>query len=255
MLMLALLQIVATQVTPVLERPASAPAPDLPFAAGELLSYDARVSLFGRVGEATLRVDGGCRIEGRDVLRLSSDVTGGGGIFKVSDATRSWVDAGTFATVRYQKEESSPLGAYRESVSVHPLERRWENAAGHAHRTAAALPLDELSLLYYVRTLRLERGEVELRAGHFDAARNPITMRVLGNGSVQVPAGRFDVTTVELRVRDPRRYRGTGVIRIDLSTGGGRVPVRIRTTLPGSTPVTLELREQHAIADGIPDCR
>jgi len=45
-----------------------------------------------------------------------------------------------------------------------------------------------------------------------------------------------------MRVRDPRRYRGEGVIRIHITDDRCRLPVRIQSTMPvvGTTVLTLE---------------
>lgn len=241
-----------------LASPAAAPPPaarlvphELPFASGEVLVYDARVSMFGRVGGATLRVDA-CPTGERDALLLSFAVEGRAAFLRVSDETRSWIDPATLATLRYEKRESSPLGSYEESVTIFAEERRWQDASGRSFKSASQLPLDELSLLYFVRTLPLETGDSNLGAGHFDDRRNPVRLRVLGRSMTDVPAGRFAVIDIELKVRDPRRYRGTGIIRLQLTDDERRVPVRIRTSLPGTAPVTLELRSTTAGNDDLP---
>lgn len=216
------------------------PARPIPFTSGELLTYDARVSLLGRVGEATLRVEQACTIPERAALALSFSVHGGAAFLRVEDETRSWIDAATLATIRYEKRETSPLGSHEESVAV--TGDSWRDAHGRTFQTAADTPLDELSLLYYIRTLPLRDGDRELGAGHFDERRNPVELRVVGRSVTDVPAGRFAVIDVELKVRDPRRYRGTGTLRVQLTDDARRIPVRIRTSLPGTSTVTLELR-------------
>jgi hypothetical protein len=47
---------------------------------------------------------------------------------------------------------------------------------------------------------------------------------------------------VEMRVKDPRRYKGEGVLRIHLTDDACRIPVRIESTMPvlGTTVLTLE---------------
>lgn len=238
MMLPLLVQLLASPVAP-------HPQPTtLPFGAGEVLTYDARVSVFGRVGEATLSVDGTCEIAGRPALRLAFDVSGGTAFLRVRDETRSWIDLATLATLRYEKRETSPLGSHEESVTVLPDGQRWTDASGRSFETPGAVSVDELSLLYFIRTLPLRTGDTELGAGHFDRARNPIELRVRGRTEVDVPAGRFAVIDLELKVRDPRRYRGTGAIRVQVTDDERRIPVRIRTSLPGSTPVTLELRSR-----------
>lgn len=237
-LLLVLIQVLGATSAPA----ASAVPGDRPFAAGEVLTYDARISLLGKVGAATLRVDEACRIGDRPALLLSFDVNGGASFLRVNDQTRSWIDARTLSTLRYEKRESSPLGSHEESVVVEPDGRRWRDAHGRVSETADPLPLDELSLLYFIRTLPLSTGDTELGAGHFDPRRNPIELKVRGRTEIEVPAGRFMAVEIELRVRDPRRYRGTGSIRVHLTDDERRIPLRIRTSLPGTTAVTLELR-------------
>lgn len=228
---------------------------DPPFRAGEVLVYDARVSLIGRVGEAILRVEGGCRVGNRDALLLSFHVSGGAAFMRVSDKTRSWIDAATLATLRYEKRESSPLGSHDESATVFAAERRWQDEAGATFATSGDLSIDELSLLYYIRTLPLRPGDSELGAGHFDVQRNPVGLRVLGRKATEVPAGRFTVIEVQLKVRDPRRYRGTGTVTVQLTDDERRTPVRIRTSLPGTSAVTLELRSAGTSAPDLSSCR
>jgi hypothetical protein len=47
---------------------------------------------------------------------------------------------------------------------------------------------------------------------------------------------------VEMRVKDPRRYRGEGVIRIHLSDDRCRLPLRIESRMPvvGTAVLSLE---------------
>jgi hypothetical protein len=47
---------------------------------------------------------------------------------------------------------------------------------------------------------------------------------------------------IEMRVKDPRRYKGEGVIRINLTDDRCRLPVRIESRMPvvGKTVLTLE---------------
>jgi hypothetical protein len=59
---------------------------------------------------------------------------------------------------------------------------------------------------------------------------------------ISTPAGRFETIAVEMRVRDSRRYRGEGVIRINLSDDAMRIPVRIESAMPvlGTAVMTLQ---------------
>lgn len=206
------------------------------FAPGETLEYEVRVAPFGRIGSAWLRTTA----PAPDRLRFSLDLSGRVAWIRVQDRTCSIVDARTLSTLRYAKHERSPLGSHDEDVRVHG--DGWRDAAGAAGELPAAVVTDELAAMFFVRELLLTDGDSLALPPHFDPARNPVHARVLGEGTITVPAGRFDVVRVELRVRDPRRYRGDGVITIQLSRDPRRLPVHVRTALPGSPAVELFLR-------------
>ncbi len=68
-----------------------------------------------------------------------------------------------------------------------------------------------------------------------------------GGEEVEVGAGRFRAVIVEMRVRDARRYRGEGVIRIHLSDDRCRLILRLESDVPGTGKATLAL----ALYDGV----
>ena len=102
-------------------------------------------------------------------------------------------------------------------------------------------PLDELSFVYFLRTLRLADGDTYSFDRHYDTARNPIRIRVVGRGPVRVPAGEFRAIEVEMRVRDARQYGGEGLIRLHLTDDAHRTPVRIESRIPRAGHMTLLL--------------
>jgi hypothetical protein len=102
-------------------------------------------------------------------------------------------------------------------------------------------PLDELSFIYFVRTISLAGDSAWRFDRHFDAARNPTTIRVVGRRTLETAAGSFRTVQGEMRVHDPRRYKGEGVITIDLTDDRRRLPVRIESSMPvlGRTVLSL----------------
>ena len=105
-----------------------------------------------------------------------------------------------------------------------------------------ATPLDELSFIYYLRTLALKNETVDTLQRHYNAARNPIGVRVVRRDTLNTKAGMFATIVVEMRVKDPERYGGEGVIRIHLSDDVHRYPIRIESSVPvlGATVLTLD---------------
>lgn len=216
--------------------------PDLPFAAGEVLTYRAVSGRFGSFGTGTFRVSGPEQVRGASALKLSFDFRGRVGPFRVEDRTRSWIARDGEASFRYEKRENSPLGSRREEVEIYPQERRWQSAAGTRGNTPTAEPLDELSFLYYLRSLPLAEGDEYSLTRHFDVERNPVAVRVLRRERTRVPAGDFATVVVEMRVHDDRVDEKNGAMRIYLTDDAARIPVRIESSARwvGSTHLLLE---------------
>lgn len=214
----------------------------LPFGPGEELVYEVRVAPMGRVGKGTLRVERAEAIRGHKVYRLSFDFTAKVGPLRAVQQSDSWLDPDRLLVLRFHKQEKQPLARDRsEEVDIYPEERRWEAASGQRGRAPTAAPLDELSLLYYVRLLQLEEGQEVRLERHFDLDRNPVIVKALGREMITVPAGTFSAMVVEMRVRDPNRYRGEGRILLHILDNDRRTPVRIQTALPDAGRIVLEL--------------
>jgi len=215
----------------------------LPFAAGESLRYRAVSGRVGTFGTGVMRVEGPVTVRGEETLRLCFDFQGRVGPFKVRDGTRSWIVARKMLSLRYQKSERSPLGARDEAVEIFPTEQRWADASGvGGGHTPSLQPLDELSFLYFIRTLPLGEGSSHHLLRHFDQERNPVILRVLRRERVTVPAGEFATIVVEMRVRDRRVFAGNGALVLYLTDDARRIPVRIESSFPGvgATRLLLE---------------
>lgn len=220
-----------------------AQVPDrLPFHAGERLTYGVHLSRLGKSGRAVMAMDGPVEIRGVAVYALRFDVNAGVGPVKAADRTGSWIDLTRMASMRFVKEERHPFSRREESVELFLDRGRWEAADGSSGDIAAAAPLDELSFMYFIRTLPLVLDSVYRFDRHFDARRNPTTVRMVSRDTIETPAGVFLAVLVEMRVRDSRRYDGEGLIRIYLSDDDLRLPVRIESVMPvvGRAVLTLQ---------------
>jgi hypothetical protein len=215
---------------------------ELPFVAGERLHYRVSVSRLGTIGEGTMSVDGPMDVRGTQTLVLRSVVKAQIAFLKSDERAESWIDPTRMAVLRYQKTGRGSMARGDVNVEVFPDENRWEDARGNGGTLPTDAPLDELSFIYYLRTLPLETDTVENLVRHYDPNRNPIAVRVIGRDTVRTKAGTFPTIVVEMKVKDPKRYGGEGVIRIHLSDDAYRYPVRIESHVPvfGSTVLTLE---------------
>jgi hypothetical protein len=228
--------------------PADAQAARLPFFVGETLTYRVHVGRMGAVGRTTMIVDTPQTVRGTPAWVLRFAFKAKVGPIGAVDRTESWIDPVRLTSLRYHKHERHPLARHDERVELDAAAGAWTDAQGTNRALASELPLDELSFMYFVRTVPLD-GDTTIRyERHFDAARNPTLVRVLGRGSVTTEAGTFRTVRVEMRVQDPRRYKGQGVIVLDLTDDHCRVPVRIESQMPvvGKAIMTLETQNHPA---------
>ncbi|AHG92572.1 Protein of unknown function DUF3108 (plasmid) [Gemmatirosa kalamazoonensis] len=225
----------------------SSGAARLPFFVGERLEYRVRAGRVGAVGRTTMVVDTPQVLRGTTAWVLRFDFHAKVGPIGAVDHTESWLDPERLTSLRFHKHERHPLSKHDERVELYPETHRWAAEDGASGTIASEAPLDELSFMYVLRTLSLTDTGVTY-ARHFDAARNPTRVRVLGRRSVTTEAGTFRTVLVEMRVQDPRRFRGEGVILLDLTDDHCRIPVRIESTMPviGKTTMTLEAQNHPA---------
>jgi hypothetical protein len=197
----------------------------------------------GTVGEGRMWIEGPVMLEGVTTWRLRFELQAGVGPIKARDRTSSWFDPVTRGILRYEKHEDHPLSASEETVVIHRSTGRWEDTQA---KTSGALgsevPLDELSFLYHLRTLPLERDTTFELHRHFDQSRNPIVVTIRGREVITTPAGIFRTRVVEMVVRDPKRYKGTGRLRIYLDEDVCHIPVRIESRMPRLGVTTLVLQ-------------
>lgn len=225
-----------------------------PFVAGEKLTYDVRVGNVA-AGHGTMSIGGPVNVRGVPTLLLRSEMRAGVGLLNGSGRSRSWLDSRRMRSLRFVKDERRLFSRHHESVDVFPDERRWASTDGRAGTSPTDAPLDELSFIYFVRTLRLAPDDTHSFDRHFEQERNPVTVRVEGREWVTVDAGTFATVVVEMRVKDPRNYQGEGIIRIHLTDDACRLPVRVESVVPGIGRTVLSLEsvvhpDKHCAAHG-----
>ncbi len=235
---------------------ASQVATRLPFMPGERMTYRVRMNGIGGFGHATMTVEGPVDVRGTPTYLLRSRTTAGIGFLKGSDLTESWLDPVHMAALRFHEHERHLLSSRDVRAEMYPADQRWVDGNGKTDSSITNAPLDELSFIYFLRSLQVEPGlqpDTTYRFDrHYDAARNPIVVRVTRGDTVVTPVGTFPTLLMEMHVRDPRRYHGEGVIRLYMSDDACRIPVRIESAVPGMGSFVLTIE---SYANPAPGCR
>jgi hypothetical protein len=219
----------------------------LPFSVGERLTYEVSSPKSGKIGTATMWIEGPVDVRGTSTFILRFDSRIKIAFLTAVSRSSSWFDPLRSSSLRFLKYERNPLSRNDESVDFFPDQKQWKSVKGETGQSPTNTPLDELSFMYFIRTLPMTAGATYKFDRHFDAARNPTTISVIRREMIPTPMGELRVVLVEMRVRDPRHYKGEGVIRIHLTDDECRLPARIESTMPviGTAVLTIASQNTH----------
>lgn len=218
----------------------------LPFRSGERLEYRVTLANGSKVGTAAMWVEGPVDVRGSEAMLFRFDSRIRYMLVPGRSISSSWFDPTRGASLRFSKQERNPLSRHDESFELYPETKSWKSAAGDSGRSVTSAPLDELSFIYFIRTLALTPGTVYGFDRHFDPARNPVRVTVVRREVIPTPLGELHVVRIDMRVRDPQHYEGEGIIRIHLSDDACKIPVRIESTMPIIGTAVLTITAAHS---------
>ncbi len=242
---------------------------------GERLTYD--VTWMGiKAGEATLEARGAIVANGQPAYRLVTTARSApvlSKIYRVEDRTESTLVLDPMRALRFEKHLRE--GRYRHSsqtvfdhangvatfryLDFSRVPRgvtRLEEAERYGTYVEQELPLtpgalDELSVLYYVRTLPLTPGG-SVHARVFASRKNwELEVKVLGRERLETVLGRRETLAVEPLLKYEGIFQRKGRMIVWLTDDAERIPVRMTSQIViGSFVSTLTRREV-----GLPQAR
>jgi hypothetical protein len=179
-------------VRPPLDVAALAP---VPFGIGERMEYDVR---FGKlhVGSGSMEVLPMDTVRTHETWHTLFRLSGGVPFYHVNDTYEAWFDAYTLSSLRYWQNIDEGSYEPKRHYEIYP-ERREYVENDKPPNQSVEHPLDEASLLYYLRTIPLRVGQDTTFNDYFRADRNPIRLKVLRRDTIDVPAGRFAAIVVQ----------------------------------------------------------
>lgn len=212
----------------------------IPFEPGEELRFNARASIFGG-GDAFMTVGQIDTLHGFPTypvaLRIKGSVLGIG----LEQTLSSWMDTETLVSRRFINDQLKPRERYREHdfFPEKRLVQRIDYDTIWALPTA--LPLDDISFVYFARTIPLEVGETYTFHRYYKDDGNPVILKVLRRDRTEVPAGVFNTIVVQPIIRTSGLFSEGGEAEIHFSDDERRVVVYLRADM-GTLLPTLELK-------------
>lgn len=217
----------------------------VPFAVGEQLNFRLEVKWFfiSGSGTASMAVAALDTVRGNPAYRLDFRTRGSIAVFKINDRQRSWLDARELFAHRFEQKLDQTGYSRDKTYEFLPDEMRFVNLANpvDSGALASALPLDDVSFIYFVRTLPLKVGDVYTEARYFKADGNPVTVRVLRTERITVPAGTFDAVVVQPIIRTQGLFSEGGEAEVWFSNDARHIPLKVRAKVSIAT-LTMELQ-------------
>jgi len=235
---------------------------------GERLAYD--VTWLGiKAGEATLEAQGVVSLNGHQTYHLVTTAQSTpliSKIYRVDDRTESFLQTDPLRALRFDKNLRE--GRYRHSsqtvfdhekgiatfryLDFSPVLKgitRLEEAERYGKYVSQEFPLspgalDELSVLYYVRTLPLV-ANTTVTARVFASKKNwELEVKVLGRETLETVLGRRETLKVEPLLKFEGIFQRKGRMIVWLTDDAERIPVQMKSEIIiGSFVTTLARRE------------
>ena len=223
----------------------------VPFGPGERLTYQVKIGIINS-GSAHMEVLGIDSIREEPSYHLEMSLKGSllFGAVQVNDHYQSWLGTRSVSSHRYVSDVHQLTYSRYRNFEFRPEEMSWEETeSGDTGRLATALPLDDISFLYFVRTLPLEIGQTYTLPRYFKKEGNPVVIKVEGKKVVEVPAGTFNTIVVRPIIKTRGLFSEGGEAELYLTDDDNKHLVYLRSKIPIVGSVTLHLE---SISEGSP---
>lgn len=240
--MMALASPLAAQTSASETRSVAFAVKPVPFGPGEQMEYQARYGVFGTVGTGSLHVEGIDTVRGEPTYKLAFRVRGKITFWSLDDVQRSWLDVEDLYAHRFEQKLNQSTYKRDRILDFLPDEMRWvrEGKPEENGELATPEPLDDVSFLYFVRTLPLVVGETYTLPRYYKDEGNPVVVQVLRTEKIRVPAGEFETVVVKPIIRTDGMFGEGGQAEVWFTNDDRRVLVRLQAKQgPGTLRMEL----------------
>lgn len=218
------------------------PSIPLPFAVGEKAEYQVKLGAI-TVGSGVLEVVGMERANGHSTYRTRLHVKGGIPLARVDTRLESWIDAEGLFSRRFEQDQHEIRFERRRTYDFYPESRTYRRSDnGEIGRIPTDRPLDDVSFIFYTRTLPLRVGDTYTIPRYFKEDGNPVVIRVLRKETIEVPAGTFETIVVQPVIQTDGLFGEGGEAELYFTDDARRVLVQLRSSVPIVGSLSLYLR-------------
>ena len=203
----------------------------VPFGLGERMTYNVKLGIVGEVGTGSMEIDTMVHtIRGHEVYAMRFRLKGGIAFAKVDDDFLSWMDTQSLFSHRFKQDQKEVRYERHRTIDFFPEERRWRTSDGKESGVMPTdAPLDDVTFLYFVRTLPLEVGKTYSFNRYFKEDGNPVTVKVLRRQKVSVPLGTFNTIVVQPIIKTKGLFSEGGQAELYFTDDDRRILVQLKS--------------------------
>ena len=214
--------------------PAAAPEPGFAPVSGEVLEFSGNVAKVNNVASLRLVVTGRKEIAGADAWHLQAFAHTQNPlrmVFELDDQFDSYSADRDFASVQYEMRLSE---RGQKVQSIQRMTTTGHLAAPAGTTAAIVLPgtRDPLGMMQYLRSVDWAKTPVVHGPVYDGRKLYEVRAEKIGSAEVEVPAGKFSTSTIEVKVFDNGAEMKDAHFTLYLAKNEARTPVLLEAVLP-----------------------
>jgi hypothetical protein len=214
----------------------------VPFGPGEKAEYQVKLGALS-VGRGTLEVTGVELVGGSPTYHTRLHVAGGVPLARVNTRMESWLDVQGLFSRRFEQDQHELRYRRHRIFDFYPESRSYRlRGSGEVGSLPTDQPLDDLSFLFFARTLPLRPGDSYTLYRYFREDGNPVVLNVLRRETVTVPAGTFNTIVVQPIIQTTGLFGQGGRAEVFFSDDDRRILVHLRSRVPLVGSLSLHLQ-------------
>jgi hypothetical protein len=210
--------------------PATAAPNRLPFTIGERLHYNVSFGIVP-VGTGQMWLVARDTTRGISAWRAMHTTSGGHFGVSVNDTNTSWFDSVSFNSYRFVQHLHDPGYHADRDTRIFPDRLVYQKNA-EPEQPSVSGAMDDVSLVYFVRTLPLEPHQCYVLHRYFKPDGNPVVIHVLRREEIKVPAGKFNAVVVRPEITTSGMFSKGGRAELWLSDDSARVVLQLKSKVP-----------------------
>lgn len=204
----------------------------VPFGIGERAEYQVKLGGLG-VGSGSMEILGIENVRGHDTYHARLRVSGGVLLARVDDRFESWIDVNGLFSRRFKQIQRELSFRRNRTYEFYPEQGTYYRLNTEDRgELPTSEPLDDVSFLYFARTLPLEVGDRYVLERYFKADGNPVVLEVLRKERITVPAGTFNTVVVRPTIKTDGLFGEGGEAEVYFTDDTRRLMVQMRSKVP-----------------------